>query len=111
MKTPEEIKKGLECCHNEVACECEDCPYSMEGGETLNCDFLLGEDALAYIRQIEAERDAAVKAIELHKSCIDCKHSTIIPDGDGLWIDCPKRDGRCRGLDMWQWRGVQKEEN
>lgn len=110
MKTPEKIKKGMECCHSTEVCECEKCPYAVNGEETMNCDILLSEDTLAYIKQLKAERDAAVHAIEFHKSCIDCKHSTLIPDGKGFWVDCPKRDGRCRGLNMWEWRGVQKED-
>lgn len=53
-KTPEEIKRGLECCTDDVDgfARCWACPY--EGG----CDtdgYTLGCDALAYIRQLEAE--------------------------------------------------------
>ena len=65
MKTPDEIKKGLECCHSTDMCECVKCPYSVDGEETMNCDFIVSEDALAYIQQLEAkcrklklERDA-----------------------------------------------------
>ena len=47
MKTPEEIKKGLECCIENKGCI--DCPYRGD------CNELEG-DALAYIQQIEQER-------------------------------------------------------
>ena len=50
MKTPEEIKKGLECCSTS-ACKCFDCPYEGE------CHLPFGSDpesdALAYIQQLE----------------------------------------------------------
>ena len=45
MKTPEEIKKGLEICGG---ADCRGCPYD---GTT--CDNELNNDALAYIQQLE----------------------------------------------------------
>ena len=48
MKTPEEIKKGLECCGNSG--KCKGCPYY--GGYEL-CMGTLSEDALAYVQQLE----------------------------------------------------------
>ena len=55
-KTPEEIKKGLECCIESTCEPC--CPY----GNAANCNFAiyLLEDALAYIRQLDEEREAAI---------------------------------------------------
>lgn len=50
MKTPEEIKKGLECCLD----DCDrvgNCPYSG----TFGCDECLKRDALAYIEKLEAQ--------------------------------------------------------
>lgn len=52
MKTPEEIKKGLECCARASEEACKHCPYCND------CDIFeacnLYRDALAYINQIEA---------------------------------------------------------
>lgn len=51
MKTPEEIKQGLECCTTEQECLCYMCPYCA------SCDIdgcALSRDALEYIRQLEA---------------------------------------------------------
>lgn len=59
----------------------------------------------AELETVKRERDAAVKAIKSHKHCIDCAHSTIIFSSDGTWVDCPKRDGRCSGHELWEWRG------
>ena len=46
MKTPEEIKKGLECCTHGT---CIACPYSYDGC-TSNMEKI---DALEYIQQLE----------------------------------------------------------
>ena len=45
MKTPEEIKKGLEICGGY---DCRGCPYYGTA-----CDKGLNNDALAYIQQLE----------------------------------------------------------
>ena len=51
MKTPEEIKKGLECCADE-GYSCAECPY-----ESCSDDWNAVErDALAYIQQLEVEQ-------------------------------------------------------
>lgn len=115
-KTPDEIKKGLECCHVGQACECTDCPYSDEGEETMNCDFLLGEDALALIQQLEAqnaEKDARIQQLEAERDaavenirgdCVYCLHlceDMVAPS----CFDCANK-----GFYRWEWRGVQKEE-
>ena len=49
MKTPEEIKKGLEICI--VDKNCRDCPYNNG-----NCGMQLEIDALAYIQKLEAQQ-------------------------------------------------------
>lgn len=46
MKTPEEIKKGLECCTHAT---CNGCPYAQDGCAT-NREMI---DALDYIQQLE----------------------------------------------------------
>lgn len=50
MKTPEEIKKGLEIC-GDAKCNCHDCRGCPYDGTT--CDNELNNDALAYIQQLE----------------------------------------------------------
>lgn len=47
MKSPEEIRKGLECCIDPDG-NCFECPYNNGF-----CDASLERDALAYIRQLE----------------------------------------------------------
>lgn len=54
MKTPDEIKKGLECCNRRTTLvyeKCDDCPYHGEE----ECMRKMELDALAYIRQLEAK--------------------------------------------------------
>lgn len=64
MKTPDEIKKGLECER------CSECPYDSIDDPVRTCGLEVDHDALAYIQQLESrlaqverERDAAVNAI------------------------------------------------
>ena len=52
MKTPEDIKKGLECC--DKLCRCNVCPYRGEEW----CATNKNEDALAYIQQLEEKLKA-----------------------------------------------------
>ena len=56
MKTPDEIKKGLEYCAG-LACNCDICPYQgcNVAGRHPACDIEMGADALAYIQQLEAQ--------------------------------------------------------
>ena len=107
MRKPEEIKKGLECCMvEECFGEKENCPYTADPAL---CVGVMCEDALAYIRQLEAERDAAVaclkKAANEKGECFGCKwyngKNCTNPDYKML---CSSHD------DKWEWRGVTKEE-
>lgn len=61
-RTPEEIKKGLECC-SKLKTNCSECPYrpQNDGG----CMNEMVPAALAYIQQLERERDAAVEAAKV----------------------------------------------
>ena len=64
MKTPEEIKKGLECCAEN--CNAESCGNTCSyryGVCYPDSNIEVRRDALAYIQQLEAERDAAVDAM------------------------------------------------
>ena len=63
MKTPEEIKKGLECGF------CHECPYDNNKFETVEeCARQVHKDALAYINQLE---DAIDKTTQLIRSAIE----------------------------------------
>ena len=97
MKTPDEIKKGLAMCTH--GADCSQCPYTL-----YECSKnQMEQDALAYIRQLEAERDAAVNDVSLFPDCGTCKYNPrkkgYIPN------DCDDCVNHCN----WQWRGVKEE--
>ena len=55
MKTPEEIKKGLECCTAPMLA-CDSCPYKADKNPfDVICKDRVMEDALALIHQLEAK--------------------------------------------------------
>lgn len=101
-RMPEEIKKGLLHCSEDG---CKGCNYeddcNMADGFSV-----LAFDALAYIQQLECERDAAVE--ELRGICSLCAHYS-----GKSYINCDKT-GTCihvnygieDAVDEWQWRGV-----
>ena len=118
MKTPDEIKKGLECCSAPREDEqCRQCPYAPNNGY---CVDKLTRDALWYmvelkaenvqradrIIRLEAERDALLKYItdSTWAACDICKHGI---DGASI-LDC--KHIREVGVPCFEWRGVQKEE-
>ena len=94
-RTPEEIKEGLEYCVSESVLSCDECPYAGKP-----CDSMqMLKDALAYIQQLERERDAAVSDLENNKRCETCINYT--PGYFCLG---------CKQGSNWQWRGVQEVE-
>ena len=119
MKSPDEIKKGLECCVDGFSCRTT-CPYTTPFFNIEKCTQALAADALALIQQLqaenaekdtrihqlEAERDEAVDLVR--KGCFSCKH-----EGNEIWeepCNSCRRTGGCENADLWEWRGVQKEE-
>lgn len=59
MKTPEEIKRGLECCAYERVSNCPDCPYLEPECE----GEVLEGDALSYIQQLECQFGELAKLV------------------------------------------------
>ena len=54
MKTPDEIKKGLECCISDTYGCYEKCPYFNSLSNGVDCAVKMHADALSYINQLEA---------------------------------------------------------
>ena len=99
-RTPEEIKRGLECLTKKCGgIVCRECELYVSGYEA----DANTKDALAYIQQLERERDAAIKDLRenIDVECWVCKHR---PEGGGF---CARimDSGEC-----WHWRGVQEVE-
>ena len=69
MKTPNEIKKGLECCTVEYCYRTQKgCPYR----DYSLCVQNVCADALAYIQQLERERD---EVSEFHKELVETNNN------------------------------------
>lgn len=106
-RTPEEIKKGLECCtpryesKHWVSCNSE-CPFRNEGAYCRNALHACNKK---YIQQLERERDAAVEDLKVYKFCTFCKH-----DKDNLDTNKSSPCFGCSSKSNWQWRGVQEVE-
>ena len=138
-RTPEEIKKGLECCspryesEHWVSCSSE-CPFRNEGAYCRNALHACNKK---YIQQLERdlaeaqeendlnnaaitelegalgamkrERDAAVE--DIPRACGYCKHS--IDYGPSNHPGC--KNPECRNISGvntgWQWRGVQEVQH
>ena len=88
-RTPEEIKKGLECCVS-IAPKCDVCPY--EGECLLPFGSEPESDALAYIQQLESAQPKWISVEErLPEENIDAlilfKHNMAVGcyDGEGEW--------------------------
>lgn len=100
-RTPEEIKKGMECCCTEDL-HCSGCNYCNI------CDIdvhAIDRDALAYIQQLERERDAAVENI--FPWCGNCKHEKL---GYGVGPCPPIEEYLTNDCGNWEWCGVQEVE-
>ena len=102
-RTPEEIKLWVEYMSTtNVAKKIEimnqGCPYQF------NED--IAADALAYIQQLERERDAAVQDLKVYKFCTACKH-----DKDDLDANKSSPCFGCHSKSNWEWRGPQEVDN
>ena len=130
MKTPEEIKKGLEACGSDV-CHGHhtDCPYE----DDLLCTMHICGDARAYIHQLENQiGELTEKVTQLEKErnalladlrdadMLECDHCAhYIPvgaqcKGEGDCLDCDYKNCACNGCygnSNWKWRGVQEVEH
>lgn len=110
MKTPDKIKKGLECCGKGTACRGR-CPYYGPKFDINSCTGKLSRDALALINKLEAdniakaivleqlerERDAAIEQLK-EFDCATCKHCNL----EHIASICCK----CKDAGNWEWSGV-----
>ena len=126
-KTPEEIKKGLECCKNGDnpclgICIYDECPFDA-------CKNVLMADALAYIQKLEAqaeqlkrERDAAIadiKESDVLYECEHCAHSRMTQEEAEACerndFECLKCEADCKCKDCrrgsnWEWARRRREK-
>ncbi len=110
MKTNEQIQLALSLCKRN-SCN-KTCPYHGEKA----CYVKLHSEAGIALRQLERERDAAVKQLKDVDTvdifyCSHCKHEELCDHNLNSCDDCEK-DCPCHTcVDMcnWQWRGVEVE--
>lgn len=106
MKTPEQIKAELNDAlpvhFHRGDPEPRLTPFKHHALEALHAE------TLAYIQQLEAERDAAVNQLETISGCLACQHAETEPD-EAPCNECIAANGEAVES-RWQWRGVQKEE-
>lgn len=112
MKTPDEIKKGLEFCLA-GPCPGAECPYYEK--ELFRCGYFKSKDALAYIQQLETkchqlerERDAAVADLTQAKDCDTCRYNTECKTGKLDCYGCNVEECPCWAC-QYEWRGVKEE--
>lgn len=104
MKTPDEIKKGMEDVMNALE-EYFLCRHDLTF-ETYQKGMSAIPNALALIQQLEAERDAAVDALTKIVQKNDESFCEYCDNWDRY--TCPSS---CRTYcERFKWRGVQKEE-
>lgn len=109
MKTPEEIKRGMECKKRAFANNCGDkcsasCGWYIPAyGTHERC-----ADALAYIQRLERERDALMK--DVRRRCSVCKsfdrEHYNCTRSSGEYVKCVTSDSS-----LWEWRGAQEGEH
>lgn len=124
MKSPDDIKKGLELC-GMLDGDCDNCPYD---NAKIYCGDRLQKDALAYITQleqrlaqVERENDALLDDLRhTFDPCCVCKKQDICeqhcPSND---YNCPECKDKHRCIchnctadnDLWEWRGVCEENS
>ena len=101
MKSPDEIKKGLERCSSIANCA-DGCPYhvTVEGSfgcEEMGCEDGLLPDALALIHQLEAQVPSWISVEERLPGERLCVSVYIQEDGGAYWIETAfRRDGKWR---------------
>ena len=107
-RTPEEIRKGLECCSTHDYLCGKGCPYKAVCHDYVHHNDVI-RDALAYIQQLERERDAAVADLKEHGMfCSLCMHEEKSIHEEPC-VSCSKLS-TANNHSNWQWRGVQEVE-
>lgn len=95
MRTPEEIKKGLEICRGKCTGNKPHCPYDKYVN---GCEDALNRDALAYIQQLEARMEAFADEALTYIQQLEAQQPRWIsvgerlPEDDGYFLCC-RNDG------------------
>lgn len=120
MKSPDEIKKGLDCCADGNVVCAGNCVFDDDVKLCYpDCVKLLMTNALALIQQLQAEnaeKDARIQQLEAERDAAVRDLTELCQDTDDSCEYClHHKDGKCspecRMNNVgFEWRGVQKEE-
>lgn len=104
MKTPDEIKTGIEFCTTKVVSgnlkTCDlDCPYRVEG---VWCRNALAHDTLAYIQQLEAK---APKWISVKDKMPPTGNAVLVA------VHNQKMAWNCVEVDVWDGRWLENADS
>lgn len=114
MKSPDDIKKGLECCRKSDSRACTRCAYHNMPMSNF-CQHMLEEDALALIQQLEAERDAMKEALGLmvYQYCVsgtELDHRYMCAGETAFRVLGLEQYGDTRTLESWLFPECQDKE-
>ena len=124
-RTPEEIRKGLECCA--LTGKCSECTYKQvcdehlaNGGDSIPTDLVL-LDIFTYVKQLLQE-NTALRADLKEADAIECSHCLHFRteeqtdpciEADYDCDSCKNEECKCRscreGNPNWERRGIQKD--
>lgn len=108
MKSPEEIKKALECCGAGNRCATP-CPFADDSSNIISCTNMLAREARTCIEQLEEQ--ISLMKLQMKGDCGVCKHRNDERKLDDKQLgcrlspacyECLKKDGR----DMWEYEGL-----
>lgn len=116
-RTPEEIMRRMECWNKYYAGECNDGNRSFELRiqQCAECEIRVPgyriedafRDVCEYAKQLERERDAALKDLKLMADVIPFCETCAFNDSGAFEAPCSSCDIRFGKLN-WQWRGAQE---
>lgn len=136
-RTPDEIKKGMECCMGDpLVWHCDECPYAEQGAEVDDgCDYngaQVMQDALDLIQLLQADNAQMNRCIENMTDKLNAMNDEVaklqaerdaaVSELVGTCQVCRwEETAKCASCHFcedawnvhesnWEWRGVQKED-
>ena len=128
-RTPEDIKKGLECCISDTYGCNEKCPYFNSLSNGVDCAVKMHADALVLIQQLQADNAQLNRCIENMTDKLNAMNDEVAKlqaENAQLLRDVHGKCGACKWMyadgfervcdpclseikDNFEWRGVTKE--
>ena len=108
MKTPNQIMHSFRLHTLNNRSGCIGCAYRDPNKISAKCQHELFKDVREYIKQLKAERDAAVNDLKYVAACETCKefHRSALTEP---CLHCTKY-GLLDSENKYEWRGIRKEK-